>query len=442
MSFNIALSGINASQKDLDVTANNIANVSTFGFKESRAEFADVYATSIFTNSDTTVGQGVTTKDVAQMFNQGSFLFTSNSLDLAIDGSGFFATSSRIDDNDVTLTRSGAFKLDDNSFVVNSTGQYLKAFEVNQDGTVASVSVNSAKPLQIPSEAGKPAMTTEVEIGFNLPANATLNDPTVFDPLNDATYNHATSLTIYDSLGNQYVQTTYYVKDGTTPNRWAMFTSITDSTGPVEIDIASANPADRPTSASGHNGVYLDFNNDGSINEINGQDPLIADILTEDFAAAGLDINGADGAQTIDFTFIPATQFASSFEVTNLDQNGSTIGRLTSVDIANDGLVSATYSNGSSNFLGKIILIKVNNEQGLSQAGDTAWRETQNSGEYVAGEADSGSYGRVLSGTLEQSNVNLTTELVDLITAQRNFQANSRALEVNNTVSQTVLQIR
>ncbi|GAA5213874.1 flagellar hook protein FlgE [Corallincola platygyrae] len=444
MSFNIALSGINAAQKDIDVTANNIANVNTFGFKESRAEFADVYSSSVFSNSRTTVGQGVTTADVAQQFSQGSFLFSNNSLDLAIDGSGFFATSANAEDLDVNLTRAGAFKLDENSFMVNSAGQFLRVFPVNPDGTVSSVALASTIPLQIPSSAGQPQATQNVDITLNLPASEVPLDPANFDPTDNTTYNNATSLTIYDSLGQSYVQTTYYVKDVNAANQWAMFTTVTDDTGAVPVDIvAPPAPTTQPVGANGQSGVYMNFNADGTVASVNGGNPVTTLPLgVAPPAGAGVNMNGADVNQAITLNYNNPTQFAAAFEVQALSQDGITVGRLTSVDIGTDGLVNATYSNGTTQPLGKVAVVRVANEQGLSPVGNTSWAVSQSSGDPIAGEADQGSFGRILSGTLEQSNVNLTTELVDLITGQRNYQANSRSLEVNNTITQTILQIR
>lgn len=173
MSFNNALSGVNAAQKDLNVTANNIANVNSIGFKESRAEFADVYANSIFVNAKTQVGNGVATGAVAQQFHQGALQFTNNGLDLAIQGNGFFVTSDGLTNLDRTYTRAGAFKLNENSYMVNNQGSYLQGYEINSDGTPKAVSINATKPIQIPDRAGEPVKTTLIEASFNLPSKAT-----------------------------------------------------------------------------------------------------------------------------------------------------------------------------------------------------------------------------------------------------------------------------
>lgn len=214
MSFNIALSGLKAAQKDLDVTANNISNVNTYGFKESRAEFADVYSSSIFTNSRTANGEGVLVNDVAQQFNQGSLLFTSNSLDMAVSGGGFFAMTNDRLSRDLSYTRSGAFKLDSENYIVNSNGNYLQGFPVNADGSVSSVSVSTTNPIQIPDTAGAPSQTRRIDMEFNLNSSDPETNPLQFDYTDTNTFNFSTSTVIYDSLGNSRIASIYFVKAG------------------------------------------------------------------------------------------------------------------------------------------------------------------------------------------------------------------------------------
>ncbi|AEY02465.1 flagellar hook protein FlgE [Oceanimonas sp. GK1] len=417
MSFNIALSGVNASQKDLDVTANNIANVNTIGFKESRAEFADVYANSIFANAKTQSGSGVQTAAVSQQFHQGAMQFTNNSLDMAINGSGFFVMSNEVGSLDRTFTRAGAFRLNDEGYVTNSQGHYLQTYRANQDGTPAGLGLNSTQPLRIPDKAGEPQATSEVNTGLNLPVKAGAVDPASFDPTNSATYTSSTSMTIYDSLGDTHTLTQYFVKDSTAPagtNQWQMY---------VYVDGADAVGA--PT--------QLEFDNSGVLTA-----PIPSSLTTN---ALGF-TNGSDPTQTIDVNITSATLNSGPFEVTSNSQDGNTVGRLTKVDVGADGLVQATYSNGSTENLGIVAMARFPNEQGLTQIGDTQWRESLLSGDAVTGQPNTGIFGKVSVASLEQSNTNLTSELVDLITAQRNFQANSRALEVNSTLQQTILQIR
>ncbi|MEY8215865.1 MAG: flagellar hook protein FlgE [Colwellia sp.] len=468
MSFNIALSGLNAAQKDLDVTSNNIANVNTVGFKESRAEFVDVYASSLLAAGKTKVGDGVLTADVAQQFSQGSIQFTNNALDLAITGNGFFATVPELGSLDTTYTRAGQFKLNSDNFVVNSGGGHLLGFPVNPDGSSSSVSLSTSEPIRIPTASGAPTATSEVDIRMNLPAgDSYINGaPGNFDPEDPLTFNNSTSATIFDSLGESHVMTYYFVKDNPAavapavtgkPNEWMLFTAVDGKVIDMAEDAAGDALADgrvgggvsgplQPT--GGVIGARLVFSASGDL--ISQQPPLAPNgIQTAPFT--NHITNGADNTQTVKINFNldssgpnpnEPTQFASGFEVTALNQNGLAVGRLTGIDIGVDGLVRATYSNGTSEPLARIAMVSFANDQGLTQVGSTGWKESIVSGVALAGEAGSGTFGSVNSSALEQSNVNLTTELIDLISAQRNFQANSRALEVDNQLNQTILQIR
>ncbi|WP_019026989.1 flagellar hook protein FlgE [Colwellia piezophila] len=460
MSFNIALSGLNAAQKDLDVSSNNIANVNTVGFKESRAEFVDVYAASLLASGKTKVGDGVLTADVAQQFSQGSIQFTNNALDLAITGNGFFATVPELGSLETSYTRAGQFKLNSDNFVVNSQGGHLLGFPVNTDGSSASVSLSTAEPIRIPTASGAPTKTSSVDIRMNLPAGDSYiaGAPGNFDPDDPLTFNNSTSVTIFDSLGDSHVMTYFFVKDDpiANPNQWMMFAAVDGKVIDLEDPLGTAVADGRvgggvsgplqPT--GGVVGARLEFNASGDF--IAQFPPLPSGgIVTVPFTNHLP--NGADSTQTvlIDFNLDPTgpnpnepTQFASNFEVTALNQDGLAVGRLTGIDIGVDGLVRATYSNGTSQPLSRIAMVNFANEQGLTQTGSTNWKESIVSGEALAGEAGSGTFGTINSSALEQSNVNLTTELIDLISAQRNFQANSRALEVDNQLNQTILQIR
>lgn len=462
MSFNIALSGVSAAQRDLDVTANNIANVNTVGFKESRAEFGDVYAASLLSGGKTKVGDGVLTQEVAQQFSQGSLQFTNTALDLAITGNGFFATVPEITSRDFSFTRAGQFKLDNDNFVVNSNGDNLLGFPVNSDGTSASVALSTTVPVRIPDSSGSPQQTSEVDIRMNLPAGDAGLDPADFNPEDPLTYNAATSVTVYDSLGDSHVMTYFFVKDGTAgvDNEWYVATAVdgtlvdmTDSTG-ADTDPATAtnvlgtnSPGNEVTASK------LIFSSGGDfigMETPNGLPTVDFKMQTEALGATILS-NGSDPTQqiSIDFnldtggaTSNEPTQFASAFEVTSLEQDGLPVGRLTGIDVGPDGLVRATFSNGTSEPIVRVALVRFSNEQGLTQESSTQWKESILSGEALAGEATTGTFGEINSSALEQANVNLTTELIDMIIAQRNFQANSRALEVNNSLNQTILNIR
>lgn len=448
MSFNIALSGINASQKDLDVTANNISNVKTTGFKQSRAEFADVYATSIFNAGNTKVGDGVLTANVAQQFSQGTLDFTENSLDMAISGNGFFATTDGLGSRDLTYTRSGAFKLNDDKFIVDNQGNYLQGYQVDRNsGATSSTALATTQPIRIPDVAGAPQSTSNVFTSFNVDARLSPIDGAAnpFDPNTASTYHSSTSATVYDSLGESHTLSTYYIKRG--PNTWNVYATFDGQ----EIDLAptGGGTASATNSVNGFAGLEVEFQGNGEPLLPAGQTTF--DPGTLDLSGAGPDgpyLDNGAVAQTIQFNFqdqtgtTTPTQFASDFEITNLDQDGSTVGRLTNVNIEKNGLIAATYSNGDVQYLGQVALVRFANEQGLTQIGSTKWRESIASGEPLSGVANTGTFGGIEASALENSNVNLTKELVGLITAQRNFQANSRSLEVNNTINQTILQIR
>ncbi|MEW7864238.1 flagellar hook protein FlgE [Aeromonas diversa] len=463
MSFNNALSGVNAAQKDLNVTANNISNVNTIGFKESRAEFADVYANSIFVNSKTQVGNGVTTGAVAQQFQQGALKFTENSLDLAIQGNGFFVLSDSQSNLDRTFTRAGAFKLDASSFIVNNQGKYLQGYDINDDGSPKAVSLNATKPIQIPDKAGQPVKTTLIEEGFNLPGDAkplaagtSAADASKFNRDDVKTFNASTSITVYDSLGTSHTITQYFVKEAdpadttkpVNPTTWRMY--LYEGDQPIDIvggavTVKDASVTDQPPLSA-----RITFDPNGNLATVTPPK-----IMTEQFGlptagtpsagtadGAGIVQNGADTTQQVEIRFGTMTSYTGDFEVNTLKQDGSTVGRLTKVEISPDGIVSATYSNATTAKIAMVAMAKFANSQGLSQIGDTSWQQSLLSGEGLPGLPNTGTFGSVRSAALEQSNVDLTTQLVNLITAQRNFQANSRALEVNSTLQQTILQIR
>jgi flagellar hook protein FlgE len=461
MSFNIALSGVSAAQRDLDTTANNIANVNTVGFKESRAEFGDVYASSLLAGGKTKVGDGVLTQEVAQQFSQGSLQFTDNSLDLAITGNGFFATVPEIDSREYSFTRAGMFKLDSENFVVNSNGDNLLGFPVNADGTSSSVALSTTQPVRIPDSSGSPQPTSEVSLDMNLPAADEGVDLSLFNPADPLTYNAATSVTTFDSLGDSHVMTYYFMKDAdpAVSNEWVVASYMDDLPLNTEGDTpgaaGTANVVGGTSLGAGNEiaSYRMKFSSGGDFIEIQNSDgtPSATGNIKSVPVGATILSNGSDPTQAIttNYSFDPnqatpgePTQFASTFEVTSLEQDGLAVGRLTGIDIGPDGLVRATYSNGTSEPIIRVALARFSNDQGLTQQGSSQWQESIISGEALAGEATTGTFGDINSSALEQANVNLTTELIDLIIAQRNFQANSRALEVNNQLNQTILNIR
>lgn len=434
----VSLSGLSAAQLDLNTTSNNIANANTYGFKESRAEFADVYSNSLFTNAKTTPGGGAQASQVAQQFHEGSSIYTNNPMDLRVSGTGFFAVAKeRLTPQQNELTRNGAFHLNKENYMVTANDEFLLGYQV--DPSSGEVSSYEPQPINIPAEFGKPKQTANIEVGVNLPANGDLKDPTQFDFSDPDTYNRSTSSTIYDSMGQSYKLTTYYLKDQTQPNTWNTYYTVTDKEGEKPLNVA-AGDAQTPT---GHVGHTMKFNNDGTLASLNNGQPITSVALGDPATnTTPVDMNGADPAQTLNFGLGSATQFAAPFELTKFDEDGATTGFLTKVDFDENGSVMGTYSNSENVTLGRVALVRVPNEQGLDKKGGTQWDSTQFSGDKIWGESNKGSFGTINNGMLEQSNIDMTQELVDLISAQRNFQANSRSLEVHNQLQQNILQIR
>jgi flagellar hook protein FlgE len=445
MSFNTSLSGLQAATVDLSVTSNNIANVSTTGFKRSRGEFGDLFAVSPFGNSPTAVGSGVKVASVSQQFSQGNLEFTDASLDLAINGQGLYITKQNATSNDISYTRAGQFQIDSNGFLTNNSGQFLQTFPVDADGAVTSTSLNTTNSIQLPATTGSPQATTEVEVGLNLNSTATQTDPATFNPSVSATYAHSTSSTVFDSLGASHVSTYYFVHDGPTtvtnpanpttgdPNQWAVFTYLDG----VPTNITGGPAVTHPNGtgpAVAQNPAILKFNSDGSFaSSTPASIQNVAVALT----------NGASPLTiTHDFVNNTTTQFSSDFSVSRLNPDGFSTGRLTGLDISATGLIRATFSNGVSSPIAQIALADFPNSQGLQAIGNGSWRETTNSGSPVTGVGGTGRFGLIQSGALEASNVDLTAELVNLITAQRNFQANARSIETSNSITDTIIQIR
>lgn len=639
MSFNTALTGLRAATSDLNITGNNIANASTVGFKQSRAEFADVYASSIVGGGANAIGNGVRVADVAQQFSQGNISFTENSLDMAINGGGFFVLS---DQGTQVFTRAGQFGVDDNGFITTNDGARLQGFPSTTSGTVSDV----LGDLQLSTADIAPRRTTLVDQLFNLDADAlapesvvntaisegpvqqalqggangyaagtiviggtTYNIPlnanqsanaiagalsaitgvsasstttadlvipggvaaanqlringsevvgaditqitasinslagitateaggvinivatsgedllfsagagltadvtgaggggtvtidgnlavpgnqaavggtidltleagltisagtttsagvnlfpavpalnlvrtNTFDPGDSNTYNDATSVTVFDSLGSRHVMSQFFVKEPaalTAPNTWSMYVQIDGQ----DVGDDPTNPA-VPSLAR----FTLRFFNDGTLDSVNSDELLISNWTPVDASGA----SNADGPLTIanggalpiveppesSNFFIDingSSQFSGGFSVNELDQNGFASGRLAGVDVSETGIIFARYSNGEALTLGQVALGSFANEQGLTPLGESSWAQSFESGEPVIGAPRTASLGAVTSGALEDSNVELAEELVALIIAQRNFQANSRTIETANEIQQTIINLR
>lgn len=430
MPFRIALSGLDAASTDLQVAGNNIANASTNGFKESRAEFADIYANSIQDVSTTSAGRGVRVTRVAQQFSQGNIDFTSNNLDLAINGEGFFIL--RDTAGNTSYTRAGAYTADRAGYVVNHTGDRLQVYSPIGTSTT-NFNTGSTTDLQLPTLSGTPSATQNVTTALNLDASGSvIAAATPFDPTNANTYDSSTSTTVYDSLGAAHTMTMFY-RQTATPNQWMVFTTVDGS-----ILTPSTNPSTAAPASGAFPAAVVNFTTTGALDTANAADSVSA---TGTIGYNAFPIAGAANL-SLTFDYNNTTQFGSSFAVNNLTQDGFAPGRLSGVDVDQSGVVFARFTNGQSTALGKVAMAKFNNPQGLRQLGDTSWAETFGSGDVQLGEAGTSSFGLFQAGALENSNVDVAEQLVNLITAQRNFQANAQVITTADTITQTVINIR
>ena len=406
MTFDTALTGINAASTDLEVISNNIANSSTTGFKRSRAEFADVFATSRLGSSGLATGRGVSVAGITQDFSQGDANFTDNNLDLSVDGQGLF----QVEDNGKQLyTRAGAFGLDREGFIVNSQGQNLVGYGVDPQGAILPIT----ETLRIDYADIEPKPTSRVEIAANLDSLDEVPPP--FDVNDPDTFNFTTSTTVYDSLGSAQVATTYLHKDA--PNTWSSFLFVDG----VEV--------------SQPGGDELVFDTSGALVSVNGATD--GSFTSTTFSPA----SGAD-PMAIEYDISAVTQFEGSFGVNQIVQDGFTSGRLDDFDVESNGMIFGRFSNGQAKAMGQITLSNFPNTAGLQQKGNSTWAESFASGSPATGEPGSASLGFVQAGSLEGSNVDITEELVKMIGAQRNFQANAQVISTGDSLTQTVINIR
>ncbi|WNL47245.1 flagellar hook protein FlgE [Dyella sp. BiH032] len=405
MAFNIALSGLKAASSDLEVTANNIANTSTTGFKGSRAEFAELYSVAGKNLSSTQVGSGVRLTNVAQQFTAGNIENTNNSLDFAISGDGFFTVK---DGKGLSYTRAGAFRQDPNGYVTNAAGQNLQVFPPNNAG---GFDTSTMTDLRLITSQNAAKATSNVQLALNLPSDAT--PPTnAFDPKDATSYNQATPFTAYDSLGATHNGTVYFVRNAAA-NTWDahLFVDGQDTGAVQQLSFTSTGALATPA------GGKLTF---PAISASPGADPM---------------------QLTLDVT--KATQFGNNYAVTSISQDGYPTGTLASIDVSSDGVVQAKYSNGQSQALGQLALANFANPQGLRQLDNTNWAASYDSGTPVMGAAGNGTFGNVQSGALEASNTaDLTAQLVNMIKAQRNYQANAQVISTDDKLTQTIINIR
>lgn len=407
MSFQQGLSGLNAASKNLDTIGNNVANANTVGFKQSQAQFADVFANSLSGGSNIQSGIGVKVATIAQQFNQGVITATSNPLDVAINGNGFFRLSSQ---EGISYTRNGQFHPDKDGFIVNSSGMRLTGYSANTAGTI-----NTSAPadLRISTADLPPAATTKVSGVVNLDSRELALSPATFDLADPTTYHSTTSVSIHDSLGNASTLSAYFLKTGT--NSW---------------DIFAANEGSLLN--GGASVGALNFLSNGAL------DPSSSSI----FSMTAPVSTGGTNPLAFNLDFTGTTQFGSDFGVNALAQDGYTSGRLTGFAVGADGAIRGSYSNGEFLTLGQVALANFANPQGLEMRGNNTWTESAASGAALVGVPNTGGLGVLQSGAVEDSNVELTSELVNMITAQRIYQANAQTIKTQDQLLQTIVNLK
>lgn len=423
MSMSTALSGLKAAQAEISATSHNIANVGTVGFRSSRVEFADVFSSSPLSNQRTATGSGVQVQRVAQNFSQGNVVTTGNLLDIAIEGQGFFALQPQADSNGVgggaVYSRAGAFTMDTHGHVVNGANQQLLCWPVTTAGVPLTNQINQAVPLTIPMQTGAPARSSEVNLVLQLPSdNAMLGNQSAippaaaFNPADDTTYARRTVVPVYGADGTPVQAEAYFVKTAS-PDATS-----TDTTYAMHLVI------------------------DG--NEVAPTDPLTPSTLTFD-GAGNLTAGSAlsfGSTEAIAFNLTGSTLTSSPFSVEQATHNGAAPAKLTNLELDGAGSVWATYGSGARVALGQIVMANFSNTGGLKVMGKSTFGATSESGQPLTGTAGTAGFGALRSGALERSNVELTEELVNLISAQRNYQASAKAMETSTSLMQTIMNIR
>lgn len=447
MSFQQGLSGLNTSARALDVIGNNIANSSTVGFKGAEAHFADMYAASLTGGSAMQIGIGTSLAAVAQQFSQGNISTTNNPLDVAINGNGFFRMSNN---GVISYTRNGQFHLDKNGFFTNDQGLRLTGYPAAADGTIRpqnpaelqmTPELLKLAPVQTGSSVG--GDYAGVRMSVNLDSRA--QDKTWVAPaapipnVDPAMYNYSTALSIFDSLGNPHTLTFYFVKTAN-PGEWDIYGNVDGTLSDGAGDVPSlATP------------ITVTFDSNGNLSDIDGTAvPVggpVPDInfsvdLTQVATNLGRPDWGATSPLTFNMNLGGSTQYGAAFATNRLLQDGYSSGNLAGVGVGADGVIQGRYSNGQTRNVGQVVLASFQNPNGLINNGGNQWFESAASGQPTVDAPGSGQLGVLQSSAVEDSNVDLTAELVRMITQQRNYQANAQTIKTQDQVMQTLVNLR
>mgnify|MGYP000844691680 FL=1 len=407
MAFQQGLSGLNSSSKALDVAGNNIANASTVGFKSSATHFADVYGASLQGGGGSQIGIGATLGAVAQQYTQGNITTTNNPLDIAINGTGFFGMSLN---GSTSYTRNGQFHLDKDGYIVNDQSRSLLGVMADSSGSIPQTPPTDQ--LKVDFVTGTPAATANADITANLDSRESA-PALAFTTANPDTYNSSTAMTVFDSLGNPHTLSYYFVKSSTA-NQWNVYTGLDGAA----LTAATSTPN------------LLTFSTSGVLTS--------AATLPKTFAVT----TGAASPLAFSVNVSNMTQFGSAFAVNDLSQDGFAPGNLAGVSVSDDGIVQASYDNGQVRDIGQVALFNFRNPNGLSAIGNNQWTETGDSGQPTPGNPNTGIFGVLQASAVEESNVDLTAELVNLIVQQRNYQASAQSIKTQDAILQTLVNIR
>ncbi|HHT9033061.1 TPA: flagellar hook protein FlgE [Burkholderia cenocepacia] len=413
MGYQQGLSGLAGASNALDVIGNNIANANTVGFKSSTAQFADMYANSVATSVNTQIGIGTSLNSVQQQFGQGTINTTNSSLDVAINGNGFFQMSNN---GVTTYSRDGTFQRDKNGFIVDSQGRNLMGYAANAGGVI-----NTAQtvPLQAPTTNIAPTATTKITGQFNLNSQDTVPTKTPFSATDNTTYNYTTSIQVYDSLGGSQAVNMYFVKSAA--GTWEAYAGVQ---GGATTDLGT-----------------ITFDTSGAIQSTTTGTPATPTASLGQFQFTVPNTDGSATPQKLTLDLTGTTQYGGKDGVNNLAQDGYASGTLTTYSIGADGKLTGNYSNGQTAVLGLIALANFNNPNGLVNLGGNQYAESAASGVPQVSVPGSTNHGTLQGSALENSNVDLTSQLVNLITAQRNYQANAQTIKTQQTVDQTLINL-
>ena len=440
MSFQTGLSGLNASSRNLDVIGNNIANANTTGMKQSRTEFSEIVASSLGAAGSSGGGIGVAVATVSQQFSQGNISVTGNNLDIAINGAGFIQLQQP--NGSSSYTRDGSLKLDKDGFVKTTSGANVMGFPT--DSKTGKVTAANLEPLKLPTAApiaAKPTQLVAVELNLDAREKLAAGDAAAVPPiLPTPRSTFGTSLNVYDAQGVAAPMQLYFEKSATA-NTWTVFGGIDKPAvvGPPPV-AAETFPA-LATLAFDASGKLTTVTPTAPNTAIGGSTTSFT-LAPNAIKSPNPNLPGGTLPQSMTLDFSKFSQFGSAFSVSNVSQDGYSSGELTGLSIEPNGVISTRYSNGQTQYSGQITLADFRNVQGLTPQGGNTWGATFMSGAPVMGEPGVGKFGSLRAGALEDSNVDLTAELVNMMTAQRAYQANAQTIKTQDQVMSTLVNLR